>query len=248
MTTLALALAIGNPTVFTDPGHVISNCYAHYYYAGNISGTIVTTIKDRGKVATITTRLQISSPDRFFFEQYSSVNPKLKVRAISDGKRYAYPAPRPTDPNMDSTTYLVEPVLQNNGFLMDYKGMYGIISETVVDRSVPLEIAIGRDRDLQTITSLLSKLRDGGTTEYKGETVNIVLGQFKPYPSAPKTVDCAFFINSAGDLRFFKVQGTLPDANNKPIAIETEWDVSLKVNDQSAIDKTLYSTEFVDKR
>lgn len=248
MTTIALALAIGSPAVSLDPGQVLSDCISHYYYAGNISGTIVTTIKDRGKVATVTTRLQISSPDRFFFEQYSSVNPKLKVRAISDGKRYAYPAPRPTDPNMDTTTYLVEPVLQNNGLLMDYKAMYGIISETVVDRSVPLEIAVGRDKDLQTISSLLSKLRDGGTTEYKGETVNIVFGQFKPYPSASKSVNCAFFVNSAGDLRFFKVQGSLPGADNKPVAIETEWDVSLKVNDQTAIDKKLYSTDFVDKR
>lgn len=247
MISLAFALAMSVQPIGSSAEQTLSDCIKHYYYAGNISGTIVATLKDRGRSANIMTRLQISSPNRLFLEQYSSINPKLRVRAISDGTRYAYPAPQPTDPNMDKTTYLVEPVLQNNGYLMDYRAMYAIISETVVDRSVPLEIAIGRDVDLKTLNSLLSNLKDGGVREYNGESVSVVIGQIKPYPSSPGKLNCAFFINPLGDLRFFKVQGVLKDATNKEIPVETEWQVQLKVNDKDSIDKTLYNTSLVDK-
>ncbi|MFM9873651.1 MAG: hypothetical protein ACKVQS_09335 [Fimbriimonadaceae bacterium] len=247
MTSIALAIAYTATTLTPGPAQILSEAMEHYYNAGNMSGTISTTLSEGTVVQKIQTQLQFSSPDRLYFEQTPASDPSAKILAISNGTHLVYPSPEEFDSRVTKRPYFVEPIIQKNGGLMTIQTMYSIFSRAVVDRSIPLEIAIGRDKDLQVIARLLSNFSDGGVRSYNGEDVNVVLCDVVHQVGSEFKLKGAFFINDKRDIRYFKVFGIMKDSNKKSVEFTAEWIVNLEVNNKDAIKPALYNLDLVNK-
>lgn len=247
MTSIALAIAYSATTLIPGPAQVLSEAMEHYYGAGNISGTIATTLSQGNVTQKIQTQIQFSSPDRLYFDQTPLSDPAARIRAISNGDHFVYPSPEEFDARQAKRKYLVETVFQPNGGLMTIQTMYSIFSKSVVDRSIPLEIAIGRDKDLLVISQLLSNFTDGGTRTYNEEDVTVVLCDVQHNIGSDFKLKGAFFINEKRDIRFFKVFGQMKDAAKRNVEFNAEWVVNLKVNDKKSIKPELYNLDLVNK-
>jgi|GEM_PF-5401359 len=247
MTSIALAIAYSAVSLVPGPAQILSESMDRYYHAGNVSGTIVTTLSQGTISQSITTQIQFSSPDRIYFDQTPASDPKARIRAISNGTHLVYPSPEDFDSKKNQRLYLVEPVMQRNGGLMDVRTMYAIFSRSVVDRSIPLEIAIGRDKDLQVIAQLLSNLSDGGVRTYNGEEVSVILCDVLHKIGSDYKLKGAFFINEKRDIRYFKVFGLMKDEKKRNVEFNAEWVVNLSVNNQDVIKPELYNLDLVKK-
>lgn len=247
MTSLAIALAYAGINFVPGPAQILSESISHYYTLGNLSGTIETTITAGNQKETCKTTIQISSPDRIYLDQTWPKSPNLSMKTISNGTHFVYPVPNTVGENALKRAYLVESMTDVGGDLTDYRGVYSVSSGMLTDRSIPLDIMIGRDSDLQTINKLLSNYSDGGTRDYNGEEVNVVFCDVKLSLGSEFKYKGAFFINKDRDIRYFKVYGVLVDDNNRKVETSTEWVVKVKVNDKSAIDTKLYNLDLVNR-
>jgi hypothetical protein len=247
MTSIAIAIAYSATTLIPGPAQILSEAMDHYYNAGNLSGTISTTLSEGKVVQHIQTQIQYSSPDRLYFDQTLASDPLARIRAIANGEHLVYPSPEDYDAKKNKRLYLVEPIYQNSGGLMTVKTMYSIFSRSVVDRSIPLEIAIGRDKDLQVISQLLSNFSDGGVRNYNGEDVSVVLCDVVHKVGSNFKMKGAFFINEKRDIRYFKAYGILKDERKRDVEFNAEWIVNLDVNNKDAIKPELYNLDLVKK-
>ncbi len=247
MISAAFAIAYSATTLVPGPAQLLSDAMDRYYHAGNVAGTIATTLSEGSVVQKIRTQIQFSSPDRLFFDQALESDPKAAIRAISNGTHLVYPSPEDFDSKTNKRLYLVEPIMQRSGGLMDIRTMYAIFSRSVVDRSIPLEIVIGRDKDLQVISQLLSNFTDGGVRTYNGEEVNVILCDVLHKVGSEFKMKGAFFINETKDIRYFKAYGILKDDRRRNVEFNAEWIVNLTVNNQDAIKPELYNLDLVKK-
>lgn len=245
MTSVAIAIAFGAISLRPGPAQLVSEAISHYYYAGTLSGTIATTISAGDQVQTCLTTLQVSSPDRMYFEQKWPKSPQYSFKTISNGKHYVYPSPDSVGEDAQKRKYLVETLELHDRSILDYRGVYSVVAGMVADRSIPLDIIMGRDADLKVTNQLMSNYSDGGVRQYEDEDVNVVFCDVLHSLSSAFKMKGAFFITNSGDIRYFKVFGKIKDENSRPVDFSSEWVVKMKVNVKESIDTKLYNLDLV---
>lgn len=240
MITATLATVLLSGSDQASPVQILSEMIGKYHYAAHLSGTIETTMKAGGQSEKIVTTLQFSSPNKIYINQVLASNPRLNIMAIADGVKFVYPKPSEVDEKTFSSGYLSEPIEQRGGGLLNVRSMYSILTAMLPDRSIPLDILMGRPVDLENVNLVLSDFEDGGTREYNGETVSVIFCRVKRTKDLPPTLKGVFFINGAYDLRYFKVYERAQDATGRILDFEMEYNVNARIGDSSVVNKELY--------
>ncbi len=230
MTSLLLASVLASPSQ-PSGAQIVSECLAYYHNKANFGGTITSTFTVNGKTGHIVTRVQAANPNLFFIEQKSDLTPDV-YRAVSDGKRFGYPVP------LNDRPLVSEPIEQNNGILLDVEMMYGIIAKYLPDRSIPLEIVMNRQKDLEQIASMLSNFKYVGNTGENNED-RVVSCRAKHAPDSPTLLEGNFVIGPKGELKKLTLTERLRvDGQIKNITFS--WDVDIWINNVELLKPELF--------
>lgn len=227
MNTLVVLAALLAPGQDRTPSQLVSAMLARYNGAQSMTGSITFTQSAGDSSGQIVTQLQFERPAKLYIRQEKKTA-NAQVRIITcDGKHFTYD--KPNDGYGFGSGRLIEPVKVGN-LNLTLGEIYAIsAAKSIPDRSVPLDIAIGRKEDLEFIRSQWTNLRAGPSKEQGGEALSIVMGDWREYGSAPVTGRFQLSIGPSGDLRQYAIQETLV-VEGQQISVLSRWDVDLKVN------------------
>jgi outer membrane lipoprotein-sorting protein len=153
MIALALALLAPQDTASDplSPGNLISKMFAKYHSATRIRGTVVTTVKYGDSTLTITSTLQIERPSKVYLLQVSPLAADRRYLVTSDGVLFSYDKPiSRVDEELNAKGRLVEPVDGPLGKL-SAADIYRAATESIAERSLPLDVAFAHSADLGLI-------------------------------------------------------------------------------------------------
>ncbi|RYG48404.1 hypothetical protein EON79_04535, partial [bacterium] len=142
---VAALLALSPLQEAPSAGPIISKMMAHYAGAFTAQGTIVTTQSAKNVSVVTQTGFAMSKPNRLRISQTRNGSQGGKWLVVSDGNKVSYDRPkgvfgpaRFSDPT--------EPTLPE---------VYTAVLDSLGEKSIPLDILIGRSNDLQTFRGIL---------------------------------------------------------------------------------------------
>ena len=211
-----------------SPAQLISKMLKHYSDAKSLTGTIKLS-QGIGKPATgsMVTAIQFEKPSMLYIRQTLKTSEPREWVITSDGERFSYPKPEylPGDPRIR----LIDKVTPRPGEVLDIRGIYSVCGQSLGDRPVPLDVAIGRPQDLKTFTQQLVTLEPRGKTKLGEEEVNLIEGRWRDYTLAEGRY--AIYVTDAGDFRrYVVVQMVKPSARMDAVEVTSQWDINLVVN------------------
>lgn len=237
LATLAVSFALAGSPVQGNPGSaLVSKMLQYYSGAKSITGTITYSATDgAGKVQVVTT-LQYERPSKLYIRQVKGGQHPLRWLVVSDGKTFSYGHnPDSLDPLQDR---LREPVQQGTT-TYDVNSIYAIsATEGLGDRSIPLDIAIGRHEDLAHDNLTWMTVQLDGKTTYNGTSANLIKGKWRPYGEAATDTNRApgryeMVIADDGRLLSYSIMRWIardPQNPGDTFELRESWDVDLTVN------------------
>ncbi|HWA83149.1 MAG TPA: hypothetical protein VG820_06950 [Fimbriimonadaceae bacterium] len=226
LATLALSFALVGSPVQNSGSALVSKMLKYYSGAKTMTGTITYTASDgSGKVQLVTT-LQYERPSKLYIRQAKgNPNPRQWL-VVSDGTTFSYGHnPDTFDGHQDR---LKESVRQVDTVL-DVDGIYAIsATEGLADRSVPLDIAIGRKEDLSHDILMWVNVDLAGKTTENG-AANLVKGGWRPYGDAQTAGRYEMVIGDDGRLIRYTVFRNVGKPG-QAVELRENWDVDLTVN------------------
>ncbi len=237
MTSLLIAASIAligqNPPVQDEPakaspGQIISNMISKLYDAKTLTGTIRFTVQVSGDSVVTDTTVQYEKPSKMYIKQVrGGFEPKTWL-VTCDGKIITYSAPKL--PWMDKGERLAEPVKQGDKVL-SVRELYGIVTQSLGDRSAPLDLVFGRTEDLQYLRNQWATLEYKGIETVNGEEVHVILGDWREYGEAKISGRFRMYINKTFDLRQYALSEMMaPDTRSNAVQLTSLWDVKLEIN------------------
>lgn len=213
-----------------SPAGLISKMFAKYYSAQTVSGKIHYTVSAPTGSATLDTEVQIERPGKLYIRQFKTGGDKKVWIVTADGTSVSYGAPKGTPvPDNQRLQEKVGPMWP----LKDLRDAYAAASLSIEDRSVPLDIAVGKTTDLDHFRYQLKSLKNEGTTQVDGKTAYVLGGDWSEYGDAPVSGKFQLVVSETGELYRYVVRCVVavPDAKNiPPQPITQTWDVNLVVN------------------
>jgi hypothetical protein len=244
-----LGQAVGGQTGSTPPqttqkqlaAPLISKMFAKYYAAKTLTGKITLTQGVDSESGKIETSLQFEKPGLLYIKQRLIASETRVWITSSDGKYFCYDMPDRI--NEGKRKRLVEKQFIHDEVLGDevlnVEDVYHVSSESLGDRSAPLDIAIARKLDLERVKGQWATLNYVGTTTYNGLTVHVINGDWRE--SSVKHVSGTYrmLVTDDGDLKQYSLsENVVFDSRLGPKTVVSVWDVDLKVN--ATPDKSLF--------
>ncbi len=255
LATLAVscALAVLAPTApkQSAASQLVSKMLQYYSSAQSLTGTILFTASDGAGKAQLLTTIQYEKPSKLYILQEKRGSQPMQWIVSSDGKYFSYAPPE----YLASATFnskpqrLIEPINQivPGEFLKnaagktvpkyapyDVRQIYAVAASSLGDRSVPLDIAVGRTEDLKHDVLTWMTVIGKGKTTLNGVEANLIVGGWRPYGEAiadpnnpPGTYE--LYITDEGKLLRYTVTQLLGEAGN-PTRLQETWDVGLTLN------------------
>jgi hypothetical protein len=253
ITTVAVALALSGTTPSQNPAsQLVTKMLAYYANAQTMTGTIMLTVSDGAGQAQVSTDLAYERASKLYIKQAKGGSSPRVWYVSSDGKNFSYEAPG----NLPgSNQRLIEPVTQrtddyetdaNGNFVLDAKKrpkpkmltydigrIYSVAAPNIGDRSVPLDIAIGRHEDLQHDVLTWMTVQSGGKVTVDGVEANSVIGKWRPYGEASNDANNApgqyeLDITDDGKLvRYIILQYIRDPRNGNTVNLTETWKVNL---------------------
>lgn len=212
-------------------GPLISQMLSRYSGAQTAQGTITTLQSAKGVTVTTRTEVALEKPAKLRISQARDGSQGGKWLAVSDGVRLSYNRPQGAmgkDRFIDAVDGGMDEVY--TAFLL-----------SIGEKSIPLDIIVGRKGDLKAFVSMLSPMTLSGTTTIGGESVQLASGKFRKGPDLPFVGTITLAITPSGDLKRLSQKETfnVPEASPDPIEVTTIYDVSV------ALDKPIVGQPFV---
>lgn len=221
-----------------DGAQLISTMFKHYASASSLTGTIRMTQTLGSHSITLDTEIAYEAPSKYYLKQQlnSATEPKSWL-VTSDGTTFSYNYPNtrrwvqggPSGRLMEA----VQPI--SGGPAMTYRDIYRATSLSIGDQSVPEDLAIAGQIELQAIKDQIAGITVAGTRKIGEDSVTVLTGNWREYARAPASATYAMYITEAGDLKRYERHETvavnLPNGQSlSPQQVTTVWDVDLKVN------------------
>ncbi len=219
----ALALSQQAPSAAS----IVSKMIARYHEADSMTGTIAMQQGLGTQTVSATTVLQYERPNKLYIKQTFKGEETREVLITCDGRYFSYNTPENL-PGSENLKRLVEAVSTQFGTL-DLGGVYAASSKALLDRSVPLDLAISRKEDLTYRRNQWATLSYVGKTTLQKESVHRITGRYRPYGEADVTGTYEMYINEAGDLRRYTLTTQIQDSG-RLMTVMGSWDVNLAVN------------------
>jgi len=246
LTILAFSLTLlGQAAPAQNPAaQLVSKMLAYYSNAPTMTGTITLTASDGKGQVQVVTHLQYQRPSKLYIRQEKEGRDPLQWLTVSDGKLFSYDSPA----NLPGRQHrLIESVYQliANEFTSDGSAVhrdynvgeiYSVVAEASLgDRSVPLDIAIGRVEHLNHDVLTWMTVESGGKATLNGTDVNVINGKWREYGNqvsdpqyAPGTYE--MLITDGGKLVRYTIKRKVGPKESGGVLLTEAWDVDLTVN------------------
>jgi hypothetical protein len=212
MIALTAFLAISQAS--NDGAAKISAMLGNYYNAPVIVGKIVKTqtTKEYPDIkAVITTELQLDRKNHrlYLMQDMKRVNAadNRKWIVTANGKVVTYDRPNGAE-RLDSKKRLAENQVFE-GKQLNIGDVYALSSKSLGDRSLPLDVIIGRIEDLRYVKGQLATIDKTRTETLSGESYTVVNGKWRDYETAPVTGYYEMWIDEKNNLKRFIHQETI---------------------------------------
>jgi hypothetical protein len=223
LTAAVLSTAILAQTGAENP---VNKMLARYANAKQIVGTIEMRQITDGAEYRVLTRVQYERPRKLYIYQVDSRNKQWKV--VSDGVWFTYDTPNHFD---DISRKRLYETINRRGLLLNIGDVYATASQSLGDRSAPLDLIIGRTVHVRNVVN------QWATREYDDE--GIVRGDFREYGNAKVSGKYAMRIGGEGDLSFYALnESVFFKEEGRPRNIRTEWKIDLETGKSG--DESLY--------
>ncbi|MCB0826903.1 MAG: hypothetical protein KDC26_12000 [Armatimonadetes bacterium] len=236
MTSIALATVLLTSSVPAQnkAGDVISTCMARYHGEVYAAGDILLTAAVGNEKVQFKTTMQFVRPNKIYIHQ-AVVGKNKSALIVSDGTVLRYPNPKPQFADRP----VFEAVKQRDDKLLEVDDMYGVASQFLLDRSVPLEFVMNRTVDLELFSKLVTNLKYEGEAVLRGKDVDMVSGNLKSHPGGPIVGSFKMYVGKSGDmLRFERVE--MMQIENRQIKAGYAWDVDVTVGKKEAVNDKLF--------
>jgi hypothetical protein len=232
----SLTLVQQAPVDRSTPKKVIEQMFERYSYAGSCAGTIKMTQSSEGRSAVINTYVQFRRPAELYIRQQQVGSGDVNL-TIADGKWVTYEIPEemPKRPGQRFFSRQKEA----GKATMQVQDCYTLAIRSLLDRSTPLDIAVGKSVYLRRLTGQWATREfQNGNAPDKGEDA-VIVGDFRDFEQNPVTGKYQMIISPAGDIKRFTLRETIGVREaNRTVTIVTVWDADLKVG--SFGDEKLY--------
>lgn len=250
MILAALLTANLLPVQTDNPAQVISKMFAYYYGASSMSGKIKMTQSILNRVAVIDTTFQFEAPAKIYISQIMTAPfGSEKWLVTGDGVGFSYTPPRfASDTRAQNRLY--EPVQyvpapprnkneapQPTPPPLDFRQIYGIVGKSIGDRTLPLDVAFGKNEDLAFLKKQIVTMNHGNPDTAGGVQCSVVTGKWRDI----QMVDAAgnivqndngtytLWITGDGQLKKFQRREMIDirDQNVRGEVVST-WEVDIK--------------------
>lgn len=229
-----LLLCQGDPV---SPSKLISEMMAAYSSAKTVAGSITLKQTIDGQGGFLSSEFQIERPNKFYLLQVRTEPKPNRWLVTADGKRFSYDEPIAGDEQpiggriqIRPRGRLVETMLPAELPARTVADVYSASTRSIGDRCVPLDIAVGRTEDLKFVTSQWASLKSNGETDFNGEKVQQIGGEWREYGTAPVSGKFVLLIGADKTLRFYGVYEQF-SINGVPRSVSSEWTVKVKLNE-----------------
>ena len=222
------AIALAHQDALPEATKVISKMIARYHDAKRIKGECDTTVTIGEKVVNIKSTIQIERPTKLYLRQ--DVPDQGSYVLTSDGLQFSYQKPLST-PRTDRNpgARLVEDIFKG----MRLGEIYHAASESLAERSTPLDLLVSDLPDLQMMRDQWQSMNLTGQVDMNGEQVYRIVGKWRLNKVSPPSANFGIFITADGDLRKYVIDqlpGLVPLARGETevrITRETTINVSI---------------------
>lgn len=208
-------------------GKLMSLVFDHYARATSLSGHIHLTQAAKGVTLPIDTDIAFDMPSMLLVRQSKGGQNPRRTTILSDGKKFYYDRPE----GIYGRDRFEENVLQRAG-QQDVRSMYGTAAQTLVDRSEVIDIAFGRNVDLNEVRAHWLTVKFGAKATVRGIEGNTIEGDYTDEPGQSATGTYSMVVTDAGDILRYttKCRYSLPTTPPESVEVTSVWDVDLKVN------------------
>lgn len=230
MVTLALTLLLaqnpGDQVAAVTPGKVISDMMNHYYNSASTKGKIQMIQSAQGIAISIDTEFQFAPPSKIFIKQVRrSTNPAVSL-VTGNGKHFSYPTPD-TPVGAKGGDRLIETVVQQ-GVPLDYRQIYAAVSESLIDRCAPLDLAFARTEDLKFLRNQWATLEFLPGDNPAGDRV--LGGQWRAYGAVQPVGTYKMTIGKKNELKKFEMTESVAFTDKVAGIVTTTWTCDIQAN------------------
>lgn len=240
-TLMAAAVLIAPAAQGSQAGQLVSKMLAKTSTAHSMSGEIVMNLAALNDGGQIRTRFQYQAPSRVYIRQEKLFGDRAVSLVTSDGETFTYNAPNL--PLQDRGVRLIEKVNQR-GRNLSYREIYAAAVLGLLDRSAPLDIAIGRPEDLRFWTNQLATLEYRGLRAFQGQQAHVIGGAWREYGDAPNSGRYELVLSQNHDLLQYTLEiptGVTDPATRRVVQrfnVVTRWEVRFDLDPK--IDPALF--------
>lgn len=232
----SLTLVQQTPVDRSTPKKVIEQMFEKYAYAGSLAGTIKMTQSSEGRSVVINTYVQFRRPAELYIRQQMVGSSEVNL-TIADGKWVTYEVPDEMPKKPGQRFYSQQK--ERGKATMQVQDCYTLAIRSLLDRSTPLDIAVGKSIYLKRLTG------QWATREFQNDNVPesgedaVIVGDFRDFEKNPVTGKYQMIVSPAGDIKRFTLRENITIREvNRTVTVVTVWDADLKVG--SFGDEKLY--------
>lgn len=235
-----IALLQGQDTVVQPTaGQLISKMLARYSNVDSEVGRIRLTVAAANDKVTVDTEFAFQKPNLVYIHQTLNTREPKEWLTVSNGTVFSY-----NMPNSLATGSAFSPSANNRlreavtvkGVSMSCREIYGASTESLKDRSMPLDIAFARSTDLKFRIAQWDTHNALGRETIGEQSAYVIGGNWREYPTAPVSGKYKMWITEAGDLLRYEELQTIGLPNQDPRAplitqlVTSTWEVDIKIN------------------
>lgn len=225
LTIYAVAL-IRNGQEMPTPGSVISTMMNRYASATTMTGHINFTQSARSAAIHVATDLAYVRPSKIYIHQSSITGARKNALLICDGKTFAYDRP----PATFGPIRFIELVTQT-GRTLSLDKIYAASHLSLLDRSAPLDLAVGANLDLRKLREQWSQMKISGPVESQGISSFVITGDWRENADHPVMGTFSMNITQTGDLLRYEIKqriGIPPAAGGGIVDVSSVWDCDFR--------------------
>lgn len=204
---------------------IVGKMLAYYNDAKSMTGTITMTQSMMNQSTIYDSILQFELPSKLYLKQTHRATGRTTL-VTSDGRAFSYNLPKHLQNLGGKDERLLEAV-QQGGRALKVRDIYRASVESLADRSVPLDIAIGHPEDLKFIRSQWSTVAYQGKDKIGEESVHVIGGRWREYGDAPPSGTYKLVINEKHELRRYILHEALGVPGQGVQEVVTVWEVKL---------------------
>lgn len=232
------AYVVLQQTAEPTAAELISKCFAIYTNAKTMAGRIVFTNSAKNVQVKILTELQLERPNKIFLRQTKSGTAPQSWLVTSDGNQFSYDRP---EGKLGPARYLENLHLTDRHRELELSDIYAAVLESIGDKNMPLDVAIGRKVDLRFLVNQWPSFKLQGKVKMNNIDCYAIVGSYRENAANPVSGAFELYLKENGEIvRYLIKQNMQFDiapsnlSNNKisteSIEVISMWDCELQLN------------------